>query len=291
MYPCFEGIGSHRHPHYGCVQTSGANSKLAATFPGATVYLGFACTGYPSPSTPILSFFLLPPSFTLPGLKPTFRQLIAPTLKGIRVCWPALALIQLGAFLAVASYYLLPGFQQFCADVAGFKAQSGWVFAAIGSTVSNALVPELLRLVFGIVPRTTLKQLLHQMGMFCFLGVLVDRFYILQSAWFGSGKDPLTLATKIAVDQFGYTLLVALPFVVLWYLWQENGYGIQATLAAATPGLIARRVLTLAVGNCCFWIPALVALYSLPTELQFLLGMLLGAAWSLILVYMARRRA
>lgn len=189
----------------------------------------------------------------------------------------------------MAAYYRWPEFQQFCSGLSLYKSQKGWIFAALGAVVANGIVPELLKLLFGEAEKTSAKQLLHQCGLFACLGVLVDKFYVLQSVLFGSSKSAPTLLVKILFDQFVYTLLFALPLVVLSYAWMENGYRLGPTLRTLNLRLIWRRVLPLFFGNCCFWIPALVAIYSLPTELQFLLALILGSAWSLILIHLARR--
>ena len=54
------------------------------------------------------------------------------------------------------------------------------------------------------------------------------------------------------------------------------------------PALFIKRLAPLFVPNVIFWVPALSALYALPTELQFLLFVFLNGAWCLLMIFIAR---
>lgn len=218
------------------------------------------------------------------------RELLKLSIASVRACWPGLVAIQACAILLVATYYLSLSFQHICHKASLFKQQGGWLFAALSSIVANGICPELIKLGMRNQPKPTPLRLLHQFSMFAVLGILVDRFYMLQTVLFGEEVGPKTLAAKILLDQFGYSLMLVTPFIVVWYFWQENGYSPSVTLRTLNLQLLWGRVLPIFVGNFCFWVPALLALYSLPTELQFLLSLPLGAAWSLLLVFMANRQ-
>jgi hypothetical protein len=55
-----------------------------------------------------------------------------------------------------------------------------------------------------------------------------------------------------------------------------------------TPSVFLQRLIPLYLPNLLFWVPALIALYSLPTELQFLLYLFLNGAWCLLMIFIAR---
>lgn len=222
-----------------------------------------------------------------------FLEILRPSLASVRASWPALVAIQFSAVMTVLCYYLFPEFRQFCGCLALYKQRAGWFFAPLCCMVTAGIFPELLKLAFRPkdLPRPNFSQLLHQLGLFGLLGTSSDRFYQLQSVIFGHGKDLGTVFIKILFDQFAYTLFVVMPVIVLFYLWQEKGYSLRATLGACSLELLIERGAPLFVGNFCFWVPALLAVYSLPTELQFLLAQLIGAAWGTLVVYMARKQA
>jgi len=75
--------------------------------------------------------------------------------------------------------------------------------------------------------------------------------------------------------------------IVALFLWRRRGYSIAATLPALRGGFYRARVLPLLIPNWCFWIPAVSVIYALPMALQFVLFVLVLAAWSLIMVFIA----
>jgi len=130
----------------------------------------------------------------------------------------------------------------------------------------------------------------HQMAIFGICGLMVDVFYKLQGRMFGSDHDWGTLLVKIFVDQFLYSLFIPNPLVVVWFLWREKGFDLAATARALRPGLFRERVLPLWTTGLVFWIPLLLALYSLPVGLQFVAFLLANCAWGILLVFIARRQ-
>jgi hypothetical protein len=95
------------------------------------------------------------------------------------------------------------------------------------------------------------------------------------------------VALKILVDQLVFAPLFALPLVVVWFAWQKNSYRWGRTRAALTPSVFFQRLIPLYLPNLFFWVPALIALYSLPTELQFLLYLFLNSASCLLMIFIA----
>ncbi len=220
------------------------------------------------------------------------RQKLEPALRGLRAYWPAFLGIQIFAFLCTAAFFVSPTVREWCEILMRWKIAGGLLFAAVANVVTGGVVPELLKwkLRPSSLSNPTAGELVHQFIMLAVLGISVDLFYQLQNVlWQGLDGVP-ALIGKILLDQFIYTPLVALPFIVLWFLWREHDYDLAATRRAATFPLIRRRVCEILVSNVIFWVPILVALYSLPTPLQFLLFLIVNAAWCLLLIFIARRQ-
>lgn len=218
------------------------------------------------------------------------RRTVEPALRGLRAYWPAFLGIQIFAFLCTAAFFMSPAAREVCEILMRWKIAGGFLFAAVANVVTGGVVPELLK--WKLRPshfsNPTTGELVHQFTMLAVLGVSVDLFYKLQNVlWQGMEGWPALLG-KILVDQFAYTPLVALPFIVLWFLWREHGYDFAATRRAATCALVRRRVGEILVSNVIFWVPILIALYSLPTSLQFLLFLIVNAAWCILLIFIAR---
>jgi len=218
--------------------------------------------------------------------------LFRPALDALRAYWPAFLVIQAAAAGLVVAYFLSPAVQAFCEVATGWKERGGMAFAALANVISGGLIPEAIKRrcrPAGIAPPTA-GELAHQWTLFAILGVLIERFYALQSLWFGDGHDVRTLGLKILCDQFGYTLWVAMPLVVFWFAVREHQYRPLATLRALGVRGFFERIVPIFAGNLAFWVPALVCVYALPQRLQFLLFLLLNSAWCLLLVFMARRQ-
>lgn len=228
----------------------------------------------------------------MPSLSATLRQNLGRALLGLRLYWPAFLLIQGSALAMAFLYFNHGGVQEFCHQLGAWKLAGGWWFAAVANVISGGVVPELLKLKFRPpgLPRPTPPELLHQFTMLAVLGMSVDLFYRFQDILWAGKPAGLALAGKILVDQFVYTPFIALFFVVIWYLWREQHFNLRATWRAATFPLVSRRVGEILVSNVLFWVPILLAVYSLPRDLQFILFLFVNAAWCILLIFIARQQ-
>jgi hypothetical protein len=125
--------------------------------------------------------------------------------------------------------------------------------------------------------------------MWAILGILVDRFYWLQAWLFGAGNDPGTLLIKVFFDQFIFTPFVALPFIVTWFFLYENRSQLRRAFHILTFAKLRARILPLWATSLCFWPLMLIIVYSLPSELQFPLFLFGNAAFSTLMIFIARR--
>jgi hypothetical protein len=128
------------------------------------------------------------------------------------------------------------------------------------------------------------------MGLFAIHGAMVDQFYQWQTVWFGPAEGVGILLVKIFVDQCLYSLFLANPFTVVWFLWREQGYCVGATLRSLRLGLLKERVLQIWATGLFFWSPLLLGLYALPVGLQFVAFLFANCAWGILMVFIARRQ-
>lgn len=219
-----------------------------------------------------------------------WRHSLAPAIRAVRLYWPAFLGLQAAAAAMVLGYYASPAVRGAAHWLLEWKNGGGLPFVAAVSFLSGAVVPEALKALVrppGYRPLDAAGWL-HLGSLMAFFGVMVDIFYRWQGWWFG-GLDGLTaLALKILVDQLVYALLFVTPVVIVWFAWKENGYNVRRTASSLGWRGLLERLPLLFIPNVCFWVPALVALYALPTELQFLLFVLINGAWCLIMVFVAR---
>lgn len=218
--------------------------------------------------------------------------LIEPGRRAFVAYRPLFLGIQATAGVLLAAYFLSPEMRRVCDMLVGWKEAGGTPFVVVSCIISGGVIPELLkwRLRPPGLPRPTLLELVHQMAIFGICGLMVDGFYKLQGQMFGSGHDWGTLLAKIFVDQFLYSVFIPNPIVVVWFLWREKRFDFMETVRAIRPGLIRERLLPLYATGWVFWIPILLALYSLPVGLQFVAFLLANCAWGILMVFIARRQ-
>jgi hypothetical protein len=219
-----------------------------------------------------------------------WRTTLGPVQGALRLYWPAFVGLQIFSVLLVVGYYAGGPVRDVAQGLLGWKEKGGLLFVVAANIFSGAVLPEMLkaRLRPPGRPGPTWGDGLHLAGLMAIFGVAVDTFYRWQGWWFADFSGATAVALKILVDQLGYSLFFAMPFVVVWFAWKEHGYCLRSALAALGPAPFLKRLGALFVPNVIFWVPALVALYALPTELQFLLFVFLNGAWCLLMVFIAR---
>ncbi len=223
-------------------------------------------------------------------LRVTVSEVFSMAIQGLRLYWPAVVAMQLAAGLSVLAYNLSASFRAFADHLAIWKTAGGLWFAALATIISGGVIPEILKAFLRPKGRRAPSpgEILHQFTYFGVTGILVERFYALQAMWLGNGREPWRLASKIFVDQFGYTLFIATPLLITWFAWRENGYGLTKTFRALTPKLIEARLPPLFIPNVIFWAPSLIFVYALPQPLQFILFIFLNAGWCILAIFIAR---
>lgn len=194
--------------------------------------------------------------------------------------------------MVVFSYYWIEGSQDIFNRVADLKAKMGVFFAAACTVCSGGIIPELIKRVFrpkGTSPPSG-GELMHQFVMWAWVGILVDRFYMLQNALFGDSNDAATLVIKVLADQFVFTPLVSLPLIALWFMLRESNYNFGRFRSMLSYSTIRDRVLPLWTTCLIFWPVMLCIVYSLPAPLQFPLFLLGNSAYSILMIFILRRQ-
>jgi hypothetical protein len=159
----------------------------------------------------------------------------------------------------------------------------------ISTTFAAAVLPFCIQAWMGLLPEHgRLKRLTFLMLFWGYRGVEIDLFYRLQGLWFGHGNDVRTLAAKVAVDQFVYSVVWAVPTYVLALRWVDCDCSWARTKASLNRHFWTRTYPTVVVTNWIIWMPALVGVYSLPAPLQFPLFTVIMCFFILVATLVAR---
>jgi len=225
-------------------------------------------------------------------LNTQIKAQLAPARLAVITYWPAILAIQCISLAVVVAYYSLDGAAEFFAMIAQFKTQGGVVFVMLTTVISGGLLPEVLKRLFSPqAAQPSTKELLHQFLMWAGVGILVDAFYLLQSVLFAFESDIGTLLAKILFDQFVFAPLICIPLIISWFMLYESHYNLRNWLKQLTPQNLALRTLPLWLTSLCFWPIMLTTVYSLPADLQFPLFLFANAAYSILMIFIARSQA
>jgi len=211
----------------------------------------------------------------------------------LRRFWRPFLLIQAAAVLLVIAYRISPTVRTACDLAAAAKARGGLPFAAGIGALAGGWLPELAKGLADPQARQShrrLPALAFITVFFAVNGVVVDLLYRFESRLFGWQNSPGTVAAKVAFDQFVFSPTWLFVIVAL-FTWRQQDYSLARTLPLLRDRFYRRRVLPLLVPNWCFWLPMVSIIYALPAGLQFLLFLLVLAAWSLIMVFIAETKA
>jgi len=170
----------------------------------------------------------------------------------------------------VASYYFWPPMAGFWQSVADFKARWSYLFSCCSTIFSAVLFPFAVQWIMGTLPvEGRLKRLLLLSLFWGYRGMEIDLLYRIQGMLFGSGHDAATLVKKVAVDQFIYSTLWAVPTYAVVLRWIHLGGSWSRIRPLLDRHFWTHTCLTILFTNWLVWIPSVALVYSLPANLQF----------------------
>jgi hypothetical protein len=221
-----------------------------------------------------------------------WKHVVTSGLTGVkRNALPGLAL-QVFALALVLLYYFSPGARPGFETVAGWKTQFGFAYSALSTAIFGGLIPFLVLWASGSIKEGRWRaELLFYLLLWGYRGVEVDLFYRLQTFIFGDGASLAVVLPKVLLDQFVYSIFIAAPSQVVFFLWKDRSF----SFAAIKPDLNFTYMIS-AVANVVFsqwmvWIPAVSIIYCLPAALQIPLFNLVVCFWVLLLTFVTQRSA
>jgi hypothetical protein len=183
--------------------------------------------------------------------------------------------------------------QEVLGRVARLKQETGYAFAFVSYVVAAVLLPEFLRITFFQGCRITRKNAWNFLTAAPFwgcMGMVVDLLYRLQGVWFGSGHALHTIVCKVLVDQFLFSPLLSVPWIVGYFYWRDEGFRVSVLREIFSVGFFLEKVFPVLVAGWCIWIPGVSLVYFMPPLLQMPVAVLIQVFYVLILTTMSERK-
>lgn len=193
--------------------------------------------------------------------------------------------------LIAALYYLVPATHIAFAALVDFQNRLGIWFPSVGMGLSVGILVEIVRV--GLSPEKRWQRANTVNATFNFIiwsvmGVTQHYRYAWQVEVFGAGNSFGELATKVAFDQFIWTVFFANPYQAILYLWKNCNFSWCAVAQLARPlrTFWGTRMLPMLISNWAFWIPMAFLVYSFPPELQIPMAILAVTIWVILLSFL-----
>lgn len=221
-----------------------------------------------------------------------WKSVVSSGLAGVkRNALPGLAL-QAFAFALVATYYLSPSARPAFDTVAGWKNHYGLAYSAVATAVFGGAIPFLYLLLAGRIPIGRRRaEFLFYVLLWGYRGMEVDVFYRLQTYLFGDAATFAVVLPKVLVDQLVYSVLIAAPGQVVFFLWKDRGFSFRAIKPDLNLGYLSAAVVNVVFSQWMVWVPAVSIIYCLPSPLQIPLFNLVVCFWVLLLTFVSQRSA
>src|SRR5205807_2078722 len=132
----------------------------------------------------------------------------------------------------------------------------------------------------GRVSRSFWTSMLFTGFIYAVVAVEVDYFYRFQASLFGSGNDWPTLLKKDVVDMAIFTPILSIPSAVILFEWRNAGFSWKNLATRLRSDFYRTKIFPALIPCWAFWIPMLLCVYAMPSNLQFPLAQLPEASWA-----------
>lgn len=207
------------------------------------------------------------------------------TFKPALIVWGLMALIAFLFYTVPASHYVFHG-------LVAFQDLLGPFFPTVGTGLAVGVLVETTKVICSESKRWSRENSVNAIFNFLLFGIMGLTTYYrypLQDEWFGSGNSIAELTSKVAFDQFVWTVFIANPYQCLGFIWKNNGFSMKAVKKQIFPvrTFWGTQMLPVLVANWAFWIPMAYIVYSFPSELQLPLSILAITIWVMLLTVLS----
>jgi hypothetical protein len=213
---------------------------------------------------------------------------IAPGIRAIRDHVRPFLAIQVCVILVAVAYYKWPAFAAFAEGLGKVKVAGGYVFVVVATGFAGAILPEVFKALTKDTRRLPVGELFYNFAVFGLNGILVDVFYRGLGTMFGEEPTVANVTIKVLVDQLLGSPLLFTPYFLTMILLYKSGFNLAKMRESLREESFLRRIWPVLITSWAYWFPALFGVYAMPKDLQFVLFLFIEAAWSLLLIHVAR---
>jgi len=221
---------------------------------------------------------------------PTSSRFRAAVGEGLRAAKTNLlpgALLFIFGVLLVAGYYRVAAVREVMEWVGDWQTRLDLLFSIPSTAFFGGVLPLVFRRIF-LREKSTPMDYVFQILFWGNMGLQVNLLYKLQAEMFGQSGSWQSIVPKVLVDQLIYVPMVAIPSMVLGYLWKFCGFSLEQTRAALARRNYWERSVPLIISNWGVWIPAAAIIYSFPLALQVPLQNLILTIWVMLVILLTR---
>jgi hypothetical protein len=222
---------------------------------------------------------------------PHRESAIAPGIRAVRDHLRPFLLIQVCVLLVALAYYRWPQFAEFASGLGSIKRSGGLLFSCISTAFAGVILPEIFKALSKDPRRLGASEIAYNIAISGLNGIIVDLLY--QGLGMLLGQEPTVpvVAAKVAIDQALAAPFFFTPYFLFMILWRKSGFNFGRFRAVLQTNPFVEQIWPIQIVSWAYWIPALVGIYAMPGDLQFMLFLFVEAAWSLILLHVAKRHA
>jgi hypothetical protein len=191
----------------------------------------------------------------------------------------AIIFLQLLSIIILILYYSNKDFNILLNQLKFIKEKYGILAVMITTSISGGIFPEILNKIFKKNYIVLPKRLLLISLFWLYKGFEINLFYTFLSKIVNTNNIVYNVIIKVAIDEFLYTPLWAVPSMIFYYSLSE-----KFSLNYFFESLKANYLLILIL-NWLIWIPAVSLIYSLPLALQMPIQNIILVIWTILILF------
>lgn len=179
-------------------------------------------------------------------------------------------------------------FQNILSHIEDTKKNTGFYFSFIIYACFGSIVPEIMKILFieNKIKIENFYNILFGIILWGIIGIYTDIIYKIQQILFGYETSIGILIKKTLADQLFFSPLAAFIITSCLFLY-KNKHEIYKIKYIFTKYFLIEYIIPVIIALWLVWIPGMLVVYSMPSNLQLPVASFIMCFWSLIITFMA----